>query len=242
MPVVSFDTKADYDAAYRLRAEDGHPGTRQRVKLNYHRAVMYPLCEARATALVNHFAWPTTTRILVVGAGFGWLAEALETNHGYSNVITADVSSWIQSAQDTDEEADVDAAISAVGLDPASGEGLALKNQLHTPGNRRRHSRPIEDESLRNQGSRNRIRSLLGDINVGISEDVLPTLSDAEILDVSSDIDAINQAVQIERIHLVHVLDPTGNQDAGYNWHTLAEYKALLPNDTFMAIGSWEVL
>lgn len=240
MPLVNFQTKADFDAAYSLRGESRPGPGRKRVMLNYHRAAMWPFCEKRAAALVNTFGWPTDTNILIVGAGFGWTAEAMETNHGYTNIVSIDSSNWIQSAQDTSEESEIDAAITAVGLEPTSGEGLAIKGQLYSPGNRRRASRAVENEDLSNNGSRNRVRNILGDISVGISEDVLPALSDSEILDIADRIDRINAG--IARIHLVTPLLPGQNQDPAYNWHTLAEYKSLLPSDTFMATGTWEVL
>ena len=239
MPIKEFNTKADFDAAYSVGVEsDGRPSGTTEVRLNYHRAVMLPICQHRADFLVSHFAWPTNTNILIVGAGFGWTAEILETQYGYTNIVHTDVSPWIQDNQDTSEEAEVDAAITSAGLDPATGRGAELKARLHTSGNRRRHSRSIENEDLGNQGSRNRIRNILGDISVGITESVLESLSDAEMLDISDRVDKIN--ANIDRIHLVVTTRPGNNP--GYNWHTLAEYKSLLPTDTFVSIGDWKVL
>ena len=236
MPVVDFATKADFDQVYRI----GLPANRK-VKLHYNRAVMYERHNRHtAKALVDIFGWPTSTKILIVGAGFGWTAEILETDYGYTNIVTTDTSGWIQTNQDTSEEAEIDAAITAYGLDPASGEGLVLKNSAHIPGNRRRASRPVENEDLSNNGSRNRIRNILGDLEVGITEDVLPSLTDAEILSIADRVDRINAG--IARIHLVSVLDVTRSQDQRFNWHTLAEYKTLLPNDTFVSMGDWQVL
>jgi hypothetical protein len=240
MPVVEFDTKADFDNAYRFNAPSNAA-----VKLGYHRSVAF---EGRhrpiADNLVRIFGWPTNTNILIVGAGFAWTAEIMEDYYGYTSLITADTSSWIQSAQDTDEESEVDAAITSAGLDPSSGDGLAVKNSMYSPGNRRRATRAVENESLANNGSRNRIRGILGDIAVGITEDVLPTLSDAELLNISDWIDSIN--ANVSRIHVVtqrkDLKLANGMQDPAYNWHTLEEYKALLPNDTFVSYGDWEVL
>jgi hypothetical protein len=197
---------------------------------------------------VNIFAWPTNTIILIVGAGYAWTAEALETNHGYTNIVTTDTSAHVQGTQNTDELTEIDDAITAVGLDPLTGEGLSKRNNIIArgggPGNRRRHSREVEDESLANNGSRNRIKAILGDIEVGITEDVITTLSDAEVLDIASDVDAINAG--IDRIHLTTVLFPekiaNGTQDPAFNWKTLADWKLLLPGDTFVSLNTWEVL
>lgn len=240
MPVKSFDTKADFDSAYSIGAEpEGRPGGRAEVRLNYHRAVMLPYCQNRAAKLVELFGWPLSTHILIVGAGYGWTAEILEQTYGYTNIVSTDTSSWIQANQDTSEEAEINTAIAAVGLNPAAGDGATLKGKLHSAGNRRRASRAIQNEDLANNGSRNRIRGILGDISVGITEDVLPSLSDSEILSIADRVDRINAG--ITRIHMV-TTGGRGNQDPGYNWHTLSEYKALLPLDTFVSMGDWQVL
>ena len=246
MPLVTYNTKADFDAAYSIGAEGdtGHPAGRQGIRLGYNRAVLYAAHEARAAKLVELFAWPTSTKILIVGAGFAWTAEALEVNHGYTAIVTTDTSGWVQAQQDVDETADIDAAITSVGLDPASGEGLSKRNNLIAKGggsgNRRQHSRSIQDESLSNNGSRNRIRDILGDIDVGISEEVITTLSDAEVLNISDWIDKINP--DIDRIHLTTDLLPDANQDPAYNWQSLADWKLLLPGDTLVSLNTWEVL
>lgn len=241
MPVVPFNTKADFDSEYSIGAEPGgRPNTRPEVRLNYHRAVILPISTRRAQKLVDIFAWPTNSILLIVGSGFGWTAEALENDHGYTNIISIDSSAWIQSAKNTDESTEVDAAITAAGLDPTTGEGLTLKGKIHTPGNRRRASRDIEDENLSNNGSRNRVKAILGDIEIGVTESVLSSLSDAEILNISSWIDQTNPG--ITRVHLVTTAGSGSSQNPAYNWHTLAEYKVLLPSDTFVDVSTWEVL
>jgi hypothetical protein len=226
MPRKTYNTKADFDEDYRIGAEpEGHPNSRSEIKLSYNRASMMPYCERRADKLVEIFNWPLDTKILIVGAGFAWTAEILETKYNYTNIITTDTSDWIQSNQNESEESEVDAAITAVGLDPASGVGLTKKNRLHTPGNRRRHSRNIEDESLSNTGSRNRIKAILGDIDTAISEEVVTVLDDNEVLNIADWIERINANMQI--IHLTTELLPNTDQDPRYNWKVLADWKAL---------------
>lgn len=244
MPRKVYNTKADFDEDYSIGAESGllRPNNRPEVRLNYNRFVMLPYCTRRAAFLASHFAWPTDTTIVLAGAGFGWTAEMLEVNHGYTNVISIDTSPWVQSQKDTNEEAEIDAAIAAVGLDPANGEGLALKATLNADsGNRRRTARDILSEGANNNGSRNRIRQALGglDIQVGITEDVLTVLDDDECVELSNGLHAFSPATAI--IHLVSVRQEQG-QNPAYNWKALADWKALLPADTFVAIGSQEVL
>lgn len=238
MPMVNFNTKADFDAAYSVGVEpNGHPGNRQQVKVGYTRAGVYRFNRYNAGKLVELFNWPLDTAIVFVGAGFAWTAEVLETEYGYTNILGIDTSSWIQDNQDLSEEADLNESITAVGLDPSTGEGLAVKNNIFDGGNRRRASRPVKDEDGRNNGSRNRIRNALGGtIDLAITENVLSTLSDAEVLQLS---DIMNQFATTA-IHLD--TEPQDNQDPAYNWHTIDEYKIMLPGDTIVSVNTWRVL
>lgn len=120
------------------------------------------------------------------------------------------------------------------------------------------------DEDLSNNGSRNRVRGVLGDIDVGITEATLSTLEDAEVVAL---IDRVNQInASMSRVHMVvekmftykkrqrtesqlpEGYDPADvsdyiGQDSRYNWKTLAEWKLLVPTDTFMSLnGGFEVL
>lgn len=249
MPIKTYNTKADFDADYDIDAEwdTGHPATRPGVRLGYARAVMWPAALRRAAFLDGYLqglGYATNAVVLIVGAGYGWTAEAMETIYGWTRIVTTDTSPYIQSTQDADEQADYDAAITAVGLNPASGEGAVIKGRLNAKqggaGNRRRHSQTVRDETLRNNGSRNRIKGVHGNIQVGISEEVITLLSDAEIVDLIVDIDAINASIR--RIHMTTELLPDHNQDPTFNWKTLAQWKALLPGDTFISLNTWEVL
>jgi hypothetical protein len=217
--------------------------------MGYSRAAFYPWAVVRAAKLVELFAWPLTTKILIVGAGYGWLAEELETTHGYTDIVTTDTSPHVQNTQDSSEEAEVDAAITALGLDPASGEGLTRKGLFFTPGNRRRHSRSVQDEGLNNNGSRNRVRNVLGSVDVAISENLAPILDDSEVIQVAGWIDQVDTLDEV--IHLVTELQmddrvdppvPLGGQDLLFNWKLLEDWKLLVPSHTWVSLNSWEVL
>lgn len=245
MPRKTYNTKADWDADYEFGAEpEGRPAGRAEIRLHYNRATFLPYATYRAKKLVELFAWPLSTNILIVGGGYGWTAEVLENVHGYTNIVTTDTSPHVQGNQDASEESEIDAAIAAAGLDPAIGEGLTKKNQLHTPGNRRRHSRSVEDELLNNNGSRNRIKNILGSMDVAISEDVVATLDDAEVVQAAGWIDDVDTGLQV--IHLTSELDQakldSGRQDPIFNWKTLADWKLLVPGDTWVSLNTWEVL
>lgn len=246
MPLKEYNTKADFDNDYVLSAgwtqfvnAEGTIVSRP-LTLNYHRSVMLPHAQALADKLVEFFGWPTDTNILIVGAGYAWTAEILEQQYGYSNIVTTDISPWIQASQDTSDVDEIDAAIVAAGLDPSTGEGAEHKARLSHGGNRRQHSRVIQNEDLATAQSRNRVRQILGNIDVGITEDVLPTLQDSEIVELADRVDRINN--NIDRIHVVSPRRPNLRQDPVFNWKTLAEWKQLLPSDTFLVTGLWEVL
>lgn len=240
MPRKTYNTKADFDADYSVRVESTRPSTRPWIKMGYCRAAFYPAGQRRAQKLVDIFGWPTDTKILIVGAGYAFTAEALEVEHDYANIVTTDTSPHIQATQDQDEETEVNAAISAVGLNPASGEGLAKKNAIWTPGNRRRHSRSIQNEALNNNGSRNRIRSVLNGVQVAISEEVVTLLDDSEVTQLAGWIDAVDTGMDV--IHLTTELLPDTTQDPLFNWKLLADWKALVPTHTWVSLNTWQVL
>lgn len=249
MPLKDWDLKSQWDTSYSFGAEGdvGHPNTRAEVRLHYNRAVKWESAQAHAVSLAAALGLtPPGPTILIIGAGFGWTAEALE-GLGFLTVVGTDTSTHIQNNKDSNEDAEIDAEIALVGLDPASGEGLDIKNRLIArgggTGNRSRNSRGVLDEAGQNGGSRGRIKQALGlqgneTIQQVISEAVIESLSDAEALDGSSDAHIIGDAVA----HFVYTLRPSGNQEAGFNWKTLEDWKALIPGDTFVEAGSYRVL
>ena len=242
MPLKDWGLKQTWDEAYSIGAEGdtGHSGSRPEVKLNYHRAVMWPYCQNRAVGISQSLGWtPPGPTIVIVGAGFGWTAEALE-QMGFTRVVALDISTYIQGNKDATEEADIDAKITGVGLNPSAGEGLALKQRLHDGGPRARASRGVRNEDGAGGASRNRIRQALGltgaqDVDWGVSESVLESLTDAEAQQASSVAHQFCTAVA----HYV-VTTREGNHP-GYNWHSGVEWKALIPFDVFIEAGTFQV-
>jgi len=230
MPRKTYNTKADFDADYSIGAEpEGHPNTRPEVRLNYHRVVLLPFAQRRAEFLKRHFQWPPTSTIVVVGAGFGWLVESLEAL-GYTNVLGTDTSPYIQAEKGKSEDTDIDMAITAVGLDPA-GTDATLRTRLRS-GNRKQTSRDIFDEDIGDVSSRDRLRDVFArDVDIAISEQVLPTLDDAEAVSLSADMHVLGLSTEV--VHIVTTLG--GRQDPLFNWKTLSDWKRLLPDDTFIS-------
>ena len=242
MPLKTWNTKADFDAAYSIGAEpEGHPNTRAEVKLNYQRAVMLPLCRQRALGIAGAMGWTAPGPVMViVGAGFSWLAEAFE-EMGFTRVVGIDVSSYIQSVKSTTEEIDIDAAITATGLNPANGEGATIKSRLFDGGVRTRASRGVLNQTGSTQQSRNAVRSALGlsgntQPDVLLTESVIESLTDAEFINDSTRLKAWVPLL----VHYVVTLRD-GNQP-GYNWKTLEQWSALAPLDIFIEAGSYRRL
>lgn len=236
-----FNTKQAFDESYRIGAEPGgHPAGRREVKLGYCRAVMLPYARARAGGIVAAMGWDAPwPRLVIVGGSFGWLGEMLETEHGFTQVVSTDVSRYVQAEKDNTEEADIDAALVAVGLDPTVGEGAMVKGRLFDGGNRTRASRGVVNENLKTGGSRNRVKNLLGGgVDWVLSENVLENLADAEVVTASAPLRQLGAGV----VHLITPLRPGQTQDPDFNWKTLEGWKVLLPADTIVEIGSFRVL
>lgn len=241
MPVRSYNSKADFDRDYQAWYPTDGIRFGERIELNYDRA--FGLAIARATVEDYLAALPLLPddSILIVGCGYGWSVEVLE-ERGFPRVLGIDVSTHIQSTKDQDEESLIDGKIAALGLDPASGRGAKLKAKVWTPGVRTRASRGVPAEDLQTGGSRGRVKQALGlqgsqRITWGISELVLETLTDAECLDLSAAGHAVCENV-------VHYMAPEGRavEDSDWNLKSLAEWKALLPSDTFLEAGTRRVL
>lgn len=94
-------TKALFDLAYDFGAEpDGHPNTREEIRLHYERAALWPDMVRRAGFFAQHFGLTSTSRVLLVGAGFGWTVEALG-NLGV-RAIGTDTSPYVQANKEAD--------------------------------------------------------------------------------------------------------------------------------------------
>ena len=246
MPFKDFNFKSAFDESYELGAEGlfGHPNTRPEVRLHYHRHVMLPIAKQRASGLVENLGWTSATRIAVVGAGFGWLVESLKNDHGISNVVALDTSTYIQDNQNVSEEADYQAAVSAVGLDPASGEGLSLVSFFLEAGPRATVS--ILNEDMLTSASRERVASALGgSIDVVLTENLLENFFDSEVAVIDF---ALKQTIGAEIVHFVTpaMLDIQGNligQVSGeFNWKTLPSWASASPSALFIQVGDFSAI
>ena len=248
-----YSTKAAYDAIYYGTLEpDGHPSTRDGVKVNYSRYLEYPWAQRTATELISILGLSLTGasdggahRIVLIGSGFGWTLESLVVDHGWpaGRVVGIDTSAYVQGNKAVTEEAEIRAAIAVVGLDPDTGRGAELLARGWDGGARVRAGITIIDEALTNNGSRRRARQAVEDglggaaIDFLITEHMLEGLTDNEATVASSNIDATEpQATKAHIVTTTPLIDPT------WNIKSLADWRVLLPNDVLIDGRSFEHL
>jgi hypothetical protein len=255
----NWDEKAGFDSVYYGHCEhDGRPGVRDPVRINYTRWKVYPEAEQYASFMDS--VTTTADTILVVGSGFAWSLEILVDSYGYTagNLTGVDTSTYVQGNKDISEEAEIRAAIAAVGLDPdgivphpvtgelARGPELLARCLVDA---RPRATIQVLNENLQNNGSRNRVRNAVGGtIDYCFSELMLSGLTDAEAQLVDGYMAETRNGVGAS-YHIV------GDQDAeglrwrqvdidkhGWNIHTLEEWAALMPNSYLVSAYDFRVI
>jgi hypothetical protein len=178
-------TKADYDAAYKIRVEryfGGHPSGRPEVKVNYHRWGMQPILAARWAKLVPALGLGSTDQICVVGAGFGWGVDALIAESG-ATCVGVDISDYIAAEQGNTEETELRAIVVAAGLDPDTGRGLELMGHIYD--GQSRSNIVILQTDMSTANERQQIRTALGGNwpSHVIFEDIVDdTMTDTDII------------------------------------------------------------
>lgn len=233
--LIDYGLWSTWQQLYDLDAEpELGPVFRPHVRLSYHRAVLMKLARDQAQAYIRVLGWQPTQKIGFVGCGFGWTVEVLQNDHGFTNIVGADTSTFIQTNKGGTEEADINAGIIAIGLSPLVGEGATIKAKLFDGGPRARV--PVLNQSGATAQSRAAIKQAAGgNLDIAFTEDVLEAWSDADCQTISTAMHQLAPVVQ----HLVTTLQ---GQEVTGNWKTLSSWKALLPNDTFLAAGTYEIL
>ncbi len=253
MPLKTWNTKADFDAAYSDAPfeQDGRPGGTVPIRMGYSRAAWfdyYGKLHPRTFVEVmgwtaGAIGWSPDDRVVVVGCGFGWSVEGFEAL-GLTQVVGCDTSAWVHTVKGDDEAVDVGAALDRAGVpvrDARRVQAHARAVASSGVGPRSRPSRGVvnDDPFTDDQARRRILASLTGDAGIRpdwvITESVLESLRDAEAVAFADTL----RAWGTNLVHCVWPKDDRFPQDAGYNWHTLAEWRALLGGDVFvsMAVG-----
>ena len=230
----------------------GHPNTRAGISLVYSRHQVVPELRRRWAWLVPLLGLTSASSIVLVGAAWGYSMEILESDYGITRAIGLETSSGIRGKLNQSEDAEIAAAITAVGLNPASGEGLdraiklggVMKGYPRSP-----KQGSILDEGMVNPGSRNRVRNAIQALGGTswdvISENVLTVLSDAECVQYAGYARAVPGVARV--IHLVSTCTPKrppGHRDLPpeYNWKYLSDWKTLMSPDYVVSIYTREML
>ena len=253
MPLV--DINDPVHLGIRCNAEpQGHPGTRGPIYLTYARYHAMPILRERWAWLVPLLGLTPTSSIVLVGASYGYSLEILAADFGITRVIGLETSAGIRTKMAQSEDADVQAAIEAVGLSMATDDGLAAYARLRDrPGQpRSTKTADVLNEDMANNASRNRVRqALLGKGGTTwdvITENVCTVLSDAECTTLSGRAHTLAGIARL--IHLNSTAriktNAEGSQrfdlNPGYNSKTVQEWKALLPADTIVSLYTQEML
>lgn len=272
MPLPGLDLNDPVHLGIICDAEpEGHPNTRAGVRLVYARHHVIPELQRRWRWLVPLLGLTSTSSVLIVGGAYGYSLEVLaqptivdprpfgpDDPNGtpivgnITRTLAIETAAGIRAKLTQPEDAEIQAAIEAVGLTVASGDGLRLFNTLRDRPGQARSPRAADvlAEDMANNASRNRVRTALlgkggsGDWQV-ITENVLTVLTDAECQTLSSRAQSLNGIGRL--IHLVSTTTP--KRPAGdprlpaiYNWKSAMEWKALLPNDTIVSLYTRELL
>ena len=245
MPRKTWPTKADFDGAYKLRiaryreeyagiSADEPPGNYERRTL-FNSSSSYPSGGATITQLdyvtpeweriLAHFGWPTSTSICIIGAGFGWAIEYLNSQ-GFTDVWGVDNSAYIQGAKDDIDPAD-GIKCSLVGY-RLRDEDFAVDSDVQ---------RFLLDSAHRNGPDGEE------PFDVVVTERVLSSLEDSEAVSLSDRLrtmDVVKSTGQV--IHIENSELPGPGLDPSMNWKLLAEWLVLLPADLFVRSGGGEFL
>lgn len=227
--------KANWDALWDVGAEGawGRPNTRPEVRLNYHRQAVITSARQNAAKMIAQWGWDQDSTVLIVFCGFGWIVEAL-IEQGVGAVVCVEQSAYIQASKGENEDADLRAAVEAVGLVTNAGDGLAIFNALRNGGAPRSGAAAaIRDESLSTKDSRDRIANALpgNNIHAVTYDGWLQTYTDTEALELSGRLNSIRGVRQVS--HWVYFGDEWA---PGVQSKSQAEWQALIPADEFVQL------
>lgn len=230
MPRKTWDTKADFDGAYDIGLEpEGRNNTLGIERRgNYVREALFntavpslDIFTREWSKLIAHFAWPTRTSICILGTGFGWSIEYLNSQ-GFDDVWGIDNSAYIQGAKDE--------------IDPGDGIARSLVSSWI-------HDADFSQDSEMTRFLRDSGHDVTA-FDVCVTERVLSSLEDAEVVNLSSRLRALNVITPSgDIIHLESSPDPHGRDDPLMNFKTADNWKTLLPDDSVTSgQGSREIL
>lgn len=233
--VIARNTWFDFHTLWNMGAEpEGYPGERSEVRLSYHRAVMMPYTETYAARLVSSIGIVDTSRVLVIGGGFGFLAEVLLGQYGVAEdrLVSQDASTYIVGARGETEEADIDAMIVGVGVSLSDEYGKEMKARWFDGSVRCRVR--FTSARLENQSSANSVKSMFpsSGIDFVVTDDgYLNYHNDAQISDIFASLERLGAA------QVWHIVYPNWG-----NAKSLVQFKAMNPSHHFVDYWSGQTV
>jgi len=163
-----------------------HAHLQTEVRVHYVRHMEMPAARRRADTLIRAISLTAADKLALVGAGFGWLQEALEEKLPGIECVSVETSSYIQSVKDDSEFVELDAAVQAAGFLPVESIYTGAMNYL-SDGIKSRRS--LHDENVSRAVDRNRVEDQLsfGSFTWAITEHVMEWLTDREANDLDKD-------------------------------------------------------
>lgn len=169
---------------------------RKEVRVHYVRALEVQCARHRASVLIPALGLTAADRVAIIGAGFGWLQEALEEALPGIECVSIETSPWIQSVKDQTETAELDVLIQAAGILPVEVGYDAAMARLTDGGLKAR--RELVDEDVTNAQGRTKIKAKAKTKPKGepvftwaVSEHTLEWLDDAEAVAVDTGMHAL---------------------------------------------------
>ncbi len=256
MPIQDWTLQSTWDNAYKIKADerigDGKGSLNNPLRTHYHNFVLKNSAGLGMQKLVTKLNIVAGSRIVVIGAGFGWSVEWLNAN-GFI-AIAVDPNQYLIGKAPTSEEPEITTLIEAKGRDKNE-----LRIDVHGDGKEKpildilvrqdgkRTSETLIDEDMKNNGSR---RAVWGELSKNmdyvITENVLSTLTDSELVDVANNFDSFKKLQS--NIPIIHLDTWTDiSQRPEYNWKTGVEWRSFfdntlnLPDHILVRVGTFEV-
>ena len=248
MPHQDWNLKATFDGAYSAIIHSP-PGEHTGVSIYVHYLrSMFRGFSASIAAHFNNYLGPAAynKRFVIVGGGFGWVADELLTL-GFTNIVVTEISTYILDNMDLDDETEIRDAAEVAGYNRNSvGVDSLVAEYARAGVPRRRRGQGVDDVPIINadistSAGRTAIKNAVGgNPQIVVTEDIMPGLLDAEAIALAADCQAFGGQQSVA--HLVSTLQPERDQDTDYNWKTLAGWKLLIPSDIWIDAATGEVL
>ena len=225
---------------------------RWEVRVNYVRAKELPAARHRAGVLISRIGLTATDRVAILGAGFGYLQEALEELLPGIECVCVETSPWIHSVKDQTETAELDLVIQAAGILPVMTGYADAMNALNDGGNKAR--RELVDEDVTTGQGRSKIKAKVKVKAKGVptaftwavTDYIFEWVNDAEAVDIDAGMHALAPNV----CHMIREYDPgqAKHTEPGTlsNWKWLSTtnegVKQELLDLTWYTVDNWQDL